>query len=166
MANTGQFLNHIHHINYFKTKAMITTNTYLNFTNQTEEAFNFYKKVFRTEFEGGIQRFGDMPPQEGMPPLPDEVKKLVLHVTLPISDGYKIMGSDAPVQMGFKINPGNNVYTNLDVDTKEEADRLFNALSEGGAIEMPMTDMFWGAYWGSFTDKFGIKWMVNHTYKK
>lgn len=140
---------------------MIKANVYLNFTNQTEAAFNFYKSVFGTEFEGGINRFGDMPPQEGMPPLPDEVKNLVLHVSLPISDGYKIMGSDAPEQMGFKVNMGNNMYISLDVDSRQEADRLFKSLSDGGAVEMPLTDMFWGAYWGSFTDKFGVKWMIN-----
>lgn len=140
---------------------MTTANVYLNFTNQTESAFNFYKSVFGTEFEGGINRFGDMPPQEGMPPFTDDVKNLVIHVTLPISDGYRLMGSDAPEQMGFKVNMGNNMYINLDTDTREEADRLFNGLSEGGVIEMPMSNMFWGAYWGSFADKFGVKWMVN-----
>lgn len=140
---------------------MTKAHVYLNFTNQTEAAFNFYKSVFGTEFEGGINRFGDMPPQEGMPPLPDEAKNLVLHVSLPISDGYKIMGSDAPEQMGFKVNPGNNMYISLDVDSRQEADRLFKSLSAGGVVEMPLTDMFWGAYWGSFADKFGVKWMIN-----
>lgn len=140
---------------------MTTANVYLNFTNQTEAAFNFYKSVFGTEFEGGINRYGDMPPQEGMPPLADEVKNLVLHVSLPISEGYKLMGSDAPEQMGFKVNMGNNMYINLDTDSREEANRLFNSLSDEGKIEMPLTDMFWGAYWGSFTDKFGVKWMIN-----
>ncbi len=140
---------------------MTKANVYLNFTNQTEAAFNFYKSVFGTEFEGGINRFGDMPPQEGMPPLPDEAKNLVLHVSLPISDGYKLMGSDAPEQMGCKVSMGNNMYISLDVDSRQEADRLFQSLSAGGAIEMPLTDMFWGAYWGSFTDKFGVKWMIN-----
>ena len=140
---------------------MTKANVYLNFTNQTEAAFTFYKSVFGTEFEGGINRFGDMPPQEGMPPLPDDAKNLVLHVSLPISDGYKLMGSDAPEFMGFKINPGNNMYISLDVDSRSEADRLFNSLSEGGSVEMPLTDMFWGAYWGSFADKFGVKWMIN-----
>lgn len=139
------------------TKAFI----YLNFSNKTEEAFNFYKSVFGTEFEGGINRFGDMPPQEGMPPLPEEAKKLVMHVSLPIADGYKLMGSDAPEQMGFKINMGNNMYISLDVDSKQEADRLFSSLSAGGTAEMPMSEMFWGAYWGSFMDQFGVKWMIN-----
>ena len=144
---------------------MAGVGTYLNFTNRTEEVFNFYRTIFGTGFEGGIRRFGDMPPQEGMPPLPEEAKNLVLHVSLPITDGHKLRGSDAPEPMGFKVNIGNNVYISLDLDSKEEADRLFNALSTGGAVEMPMTDMFWGAYWGSFTDQFGIKWMINHQKK-
>lgn len=138
---------------------------YLNFTDQTEAAFLFYQSVFGTEFEGGIRRFGDMPPQEGMPPLPEEAKNLVLHVSLPIAEGYKIMGSDAPVQMGFTVQKGNNLYISLDVDSREEADRLFQGLSVNGKVEMPMSDMFWGAYWGSFTDQFGVKWMINHDKK-
>lgn len=140
---------------------MAKAHVYLNFANQTEAAFTFYQSVFGTEFEGGINRFGDMPPQEGMPPMPDEAKNLVLHVSLPIADGYKLMGSDSPEHMGFKITPGNNMYISLDVDSRDEANHLFNGLSDGGAIEMPLTDMFWGAYWGSFTDKFGVKWMIN-----
>jgi PhnB protein len=141
---------------------MARVSTYLNFSNQTEEAFNFYKSVFGTEFEGdGINRFGDMPPQEGMPPLSEATKKLVLHVSLPILGGYMLMGSDAPEEMGFKIMMGNYVYINLEPDTKEETDKLFAALSAGGEVEMPMADMFWGAYFGSCKDKFGIKWMFN-----
>lgn len=141
---------------------MASVGTYLNFANKTEEVFSFYRSVFGTEFEGGIRRFGDMPCQEGMPPLPEEAKNLVLHVSLPITGGHKLMGSDAPEQMGFTVNTGNNVYISLNTDSKEEADRLFNGLSKGGKVEMPMTDMFWGAYWGSFADQFGIKWMINH----
>lgn len=138
---------------------------YLNFTDQTEAAFLFYQSVFGTEFDGGIRRFGDMPPQDGMPPLPDEAKNLVLHVSLPIAEGYKIMGSDAPQQMGFTVQQGNNIYISLDVDSREEAERLFNSLSVNGKVEMPLTDMFWGAYWGSFADQFGVKWMINHDKK-
>ena len=144
---------------------MAKVSTYLNFRNQTEEAFNFYKSVFGTEFEGGINRFGDMPPQDGMPPISDEIKNLVLHVALPILGGYMLMGSDAPEQMGFKINMGNNVYINLEPDTKKETDRLFKALSEGGEVEMEPADMFWGAYFGSCKDKYGVKWMFNCTEK-
>ena len=144
---------------------MASVGTYLNFTNQTEAAFTFYQSIFGSEFEGGIRRFGDMPPQEGMPPLPEEAKNLVLHVSLPITGGHKLMGSDAPEHMGFTINKGNNVYISLDLDSKEEADRLFQRLTEGGVVEMAMTDRFWGAYWGSCVAKFRIKWMCNYDKK-
>lgn len=140
---------------------MARVSTYLNFSDKTEEAFNFYQSIFGGEFTGGINRFGDMPPQEGMPPLPEKDKNLVLHMQLEILGGHVLMGSDAPASMGFTVNAGNNVYINLEPDTRDEADRLFNALSEGGQITMPLADMFWGAYFGSCTDKFGIQWMVN-----
>jgi PhnB protein len=106
-----------------------------------------------------------MPPQEGMPPLPEEAKNLVLHVCLPITGGYNLMGSDAPEQMGFTVNKGNNVYISLRLDSKDEADRLFQGLSANGVVEMPMTDMFWGDYFGSCIDQFGIKWMINYENK-
>jgi PhnB protein len=145
---------------------MAKVSTYLNFTNQTEAAFNYYKSVFGTEFEGnGFNRFGDMPPQPGMPPVGEATKNLVLHVSLPILGGYMLMGSDAPPEMGFTVTMGNNIYISLDTDTKEEADRLFAALSAGGQVEMPMSNMFWGAYWGSCKDRFGVKWMFNYVKK-
>ena len=141
---------------------MARVSTYLNFSNYTEEAFNFYKSVFGTEFtEPGIRRMGDMPPQEGMRPLSDEMKNLVMHVELPITGGYILMGTDAPEQMGFKVNFGNNIYINLEPDTKKETKKLFDALSAGGAVEMDLQDMFWGAYFGSCADKYGVKWMFN-----
>jgi PhnB protein len=141
---------------------MARVNTYLNFKSETEQAFNFYKSVFGTEFTGmGISRFGDIPPQEGMPPLSEEDKNLIMHIELPITGGHLLMGTDAPESMGFQLNMGNNSHICLDVDTRAEADRLFNALSAGGHITMPLADMFWGAYYGSCTDKFGVNWMVN-----
>jgi PhnB protein len=140
---------------------MASVSTYLNFPRNTEEAFNFYKQVFGTEFEGGIQRMSDVPPQEGQPPLSDQDKNLVMHVALPILGGHLLMGTDAPESMGFNVNKGNNVYINLSPDSREEADGLFNALSAGGNVEMPMQEMFWGDYFGSCVDKFGVQWMVN-----
>ena len=104
---------------------------------------------------------GDVPPQEGMPPMGDDLKNLVMHVELPITGGHILMGTDAPEQMGFKVNFGNNIYINLEPDTREETKRLFDALAAGGKVEMELQDMFWGAYFGSCTDKYGVQWMFN-----
>ena len=140
---------------------MASTSTYLNFARNTEDAFNFYKSVFGTEFNGPIARFGEVPPQEGMPPIPDADKNLVMHIELPIVGGHKLMGTDAPESMGFKVNFGNNVHINLQPDTREETKRLFEKLSAGGNVTMDLQDMFWGDYFGSCTDKYGVQWMVN-----
>ena len=144
---------------------MARTNTYLNFDRTTEAAFNFYKSVFGTEFIGEIARMGDVPPQEGMPEIRAEDKQLVMNVQLPILGGHLLMGTDATESMGFKLNQGNNVYISLEPDTRAEADRLFAALSEGGTVQVPMSDMFWGDYFGSLVDKFGTQWMVNTSSK-
>ncbi|MCW1885378.1 VOC family protein [Luteolibacter flavescens] len=138
---------------------MARTSTYLNFPRNTEEAFRFYQSVFQTEL-GEIHRMGSVPPNPEQP-LAEEDKDLVLHVELPILGGHVLMGTDAPESMGFNCKPGTNVYLNLEPDTREEADRLFSALTEGGKVEMPLQDMFWGAYFGSLTDRFGVQWMVN-----
>lgn len=138
---------------------MARVSTYLNFSNQTEKVFNFYKSVFGGEFVGGIMRFKDMPPSEEAPPLSEADKNLVMHVSLSILGDHMLMGSDAPESMGFKVNIGNNFYINLSPDTREETKRLFNALSEGGKIETELQDMFWGDYYGSLTDKFGVRWV-------
>lgn len=139
---------------------MARVSTYLNFPRCTEEAFTFYQSVFKTEIIGRVARFSDggcNPDQ----PLAEEDKNLVMHIALPTLGDHVLMGSDAPESMGLKCKPGTNVYLNLEPDTREEADRLFKALSEGGKVEMPMQDMFWGDYFGSFSDKFGIQWMIN-----
>ena len=136
--------------------------TYLNFPRNTEEAFNFYKSVFGGEFSGGgVARFGDFPPPEGAPQLADDDKNLILHIELPILGGHVLMGTDAPESMGFKVAPGNNVYISLEPDTREETQTLFEALSDGGKVEQDLEEMFWGAYYGTCTDKFGIHWMFN-----
>ena len=106
-------------------------------------------------------RMGDLPPQEGMPPLPEGDKNLVMHVELAITAGHKLLGTDSPESMGFTLVKGNNVHISLNPDTRKETKRLFDELSKGGVVTMPLQDMFWGAYYGSFTDKFGINWMVN-----
>jgi PhnB protein len=140
---------------------MASVSTYLNFARNTEEAFNYYKAVFRTEFSAPIARFKDIPPQPGQPPLGETDKNLVMHVALPTIGGHVIMGTDAPESMGFSLRQGNNMYINLQPDTRAETDRLFKALAEGGKIEMPLQEMFWGDYFGSLTDRFGINWMFN-----
>ncbi|GIV43787.1 MAG: hypothetical protein KatS3mg035_0910 [Bacteroidia bacterium] len=148
-----------------KTNNMARVSTYLNFPGNTEEAFNFYKKVFKSEFINGIKRFGDLPADPNHPPLTDEVKRMVLHVDLPLPGGHILMGTDAPKEMGFTVTKGNNMHIQLEPDSKEEAKRLFDELSEDGKIEQPIQDMFWSAYYGSFTDKFGINWMINYQIK-
>ena len=140
---------------------MARVSTYLNFPRNTEEAFNFYKSVFGGDFIGHIARFGDMPPQEGMPPLAEQDKNMVMHMELPITGGHVLMGTDAPESFGFTINLGNNMHINLEPDTRAETKRLFEAMSAGGKVTMELQDMFWGAYYGSCTDKFGVQWMFN-----
>lgn len=145
---------------------MARVNTYLNFPRNTEEAFNFYKSVFGGEFSGmGIARFGDMPAMEGAPPIAESDKKLIMHIELPIVGGHVLMGTDAPETMGFTVNFGNNVHLSLEPDTRAETKKLFDALSAGGKVTMELQDMFWGAYFGSVTDKYGVQWMVNCTEK-
>jgi PhnB protein len=146
---------------------MARVNTYLNFPRNTEEVFNFYRSIFGGEFSGsGILRLGDIPSAEGMPKIADEDKNLIMHIELPIVGGHLLMGTDAPESMGFKLISGNNIYINLEPDTRVETKRFFDALSEGGKITMDLQDMFWGSYYGSCIDKFGINWMFNCSEKK
>jgi PhnB protein len=125
---------------------MARTSTYLNFPRDTEAAFKFYKSVFGGDFVGPVARFGDMPSQQGAPALADADKNLIMHIELPILGGHVLMGTDAPESFGFTVNYGNNVYINLEPDSRAETDRLFAALSAGGKVGMPPQDMFWGAY--------------------
>lgn len=149
----------------YKTDSKARVSTYLNFPGNTEEAFQFYKSAFKTDFINGIQRFGDVPADPNQPPMSESVKKMVLHTELPIIGGYILMGTDAPKEFGMTVNEGNNMYINLEPDTKEEAKRLFDELSIDGVVKMPIQDMFWGAYYGSFTDKYGVNWMINYQKK-
>jgi len=140
---------------------MARTSTYLNFNGNTEQAFVFYRSVFGGDFLGPVHRFKDVPAAPGQPPMPAGTGEMVMHVELALLGGHVLMGTDAPESMGFKVVEGNNVHLNLEPDTRAEAERLFNALAEGGKVDMPLQDMFWGAYFGSLTDRFGIHWMVN-----
>ncbi|MFN3405294.1 MAG: SRPBCC domain-containing protein [Cytophagaceae bacterium] len=139
--------------------------SYVNFAGNTEEAFKFYRSVFRTEFVNGIRRISDIASDPAHPPVPENVKNMVLHVELPLLGGHILMGTDAPREMGFTLTQGNNMHINLEPDSREEADRLFTELSAGGVVEMPIQEMFWGAYYGNFTDKFGINWMIHYQLK-
>lgn len=140
-------------------KIMASINPYLIFNGNCEEAFLFYQSVFGGEFPY-IGRFNDMPPAEGNPVLSEEDGNRIMHVTLPISDGYVLMGSDSNSASG-EVAFGANVSLSINAKSKEEADKLFNGLSAGGSVTMPMNQTFWGAYFGMFADKFGIHWMVN-----
>jgi len=142
---------------------MAKINPYLNFPGNTEEAFNFYKSVFGGDFAGGIFRFTDTPDSEK---LSDAEKQKVMHVALPIGKDNLLMATDALESLGFKVIQGNNIHLSLETDTKDEAEKLFKSLSDGGSVTMPLSDQFWGAYFGSLIDKFGIHWMVNYTYPK
>jgi len=139
---------------------MAHVSIYLNFMGNAEEAFNHYKKVFGTEFSNPIMRFKDMPAQDGAPPMPEADKNKVVHVALPILGGTQIMATDMLESMGQNLVEGNNFTISLSPDTKEDADRLYKELSEGGTDTVAPHDEFWG-YWGTCKDRFGIRWMFN-----
>ena len=141
---------------------MASISIYLNFAGNAEEAFNSYKKIFKTEFSAPFIRMGDMPAQPGMPTLSKTDKTKIMHVALPILGGIQIMATDMLESMGHKLIEGNNVTISLNPDTKEEADRLYSELSPGGTDGVAPHDEFWG-YWGTCKDKFGIRWMFNIT---
>ncbi|HEX4010135.1 MAG TPA: VOC family protein [Solirubrobacteraceae bacterium] len=140
---------------------MAQVNTYLNFQGQTEEAFGLYARTFGTEVTM-LSRYSDMP-AAGPGELPADERNLVLHAELPIIGGHLLMATDMLGSMGQQTRIGNNTTLCLDVDSREEADRLYAALSEGGSDAAPMADMPWGAYWGVILDRYGIRWMINHT---
>lgn len=135
--------------------------SYLNFPGNTEAAFLFYRAVFQTDFINGIQRFGDIPSDPDQPTVAEQVKDMILHIELPILGGHILMGTDAPKEFGMTVEKGNNMYINLEPESREEARRLFEELSVDGKVKMPLQDMFWGAYYGSLTDKYGVNWMIN-----
>jgi PhnB protein len=141
---------------------MATINPYLNFDGNTEEAFNFYKSVFGGEFMA-LMRWKDAPEADK---LPAGDREKVMHVSLPIGKGNVLMATDACKSMGRTLTVGNNFYISISPESEEEADRLFNGLSAGGQVTMPLHKAFWGAYFGMFTDKFGIQWMVNYDYNQ
>lgn len=139
---------------------MARIDTYLNFNGNTEEAFNFYKTVFGGEF-AALMRYSEAPGCDEMP-IAESEKDKIMHVALPIgTKGDVLMATDTPESMG-QLTEGNNLSIAYSADSRDEAERIFNALSDGGKVETPIQDMFWGAYWGAIKDKFGIGWMVSH----
>ena len=137
---------------------MATINPYLNFQGNTEDAFNFYKSVFGGEFLT-IQRFKDTPESDRVS---ENEKNKIMHIALPIGKGNILMGTDALESMGHKLTAGNNFHISISTESDEETNKLFNSLSAGGKVSVPLAKMFWGAYFGMFTDKFGVSWMVNY----
>ena len=140
---------------------MKTVNPYLNFPGNTEEAFNFYKAAFGGEFTM-VMRFKDSPEAANTPP--GDQEKL-MHIALPIGKGNVLMATDALESQGHKLSSGNNFSIALHTESEEETNRLFNGLSAGGKVTVPLAKQFWGATFGMFTDKFGIQWMVSYDQK-
>ncbi|MGL4173784.1 MAG: VOC family protein [Actinomycetota bacterium] len=140
---------------------MASVSIYLNFPGTTEAAFTFYAEVFGTQFSAPVQRMGDVPPDPNQPALSETDKNLVMHVALPILGGHVIMGTDVVESMGLQLKFGNSWFINLLPDTRSETDRLYAALSAHGTDLMKPQQMFWGDYFGSCQDKFGVRWMFN-----
>jgi PhnB protein len=134
---------------------MASVSTYLDFTGQTEAAFEFYKSIFKTDYAGPIYRIKDTPAPAGKQRTEDEGTRIA-HMALPILGGHVLRGTDVP-----EMKVGNNVGIMLEPDSRAEAEELYQALSAGGKVIMPLADMFWGAYFSQFFDKFGVQWFVN-----
>jgi PhnB protein len=135
---------------------MAALNPYLNFNGNTEEAFNFYKSVFGGEFSA-VMRFSDAP---GMDNIPEHVKGKIMHISLPIGSNV-LMGTDCMPELGHTATFGTNSYICIGPDSKADGERIFDALAAGGKVEMPFQKQFWGSYFGSLADKFGVLWMID-----
>ena len=141
---------------------MTAINPYLNFNGTTEEVFNFYKTIFGGEF-AELMRFRDLPAGEdcgGMKLSESDLDK-IMHIALPVGGGV-LMATDTLESMGQTAPEGGSFSLSLSSDSREEADRLFTGLAEGGKVEMPLADAFWGHYFGMLTDKYGVRWMISH----
>ena len=140
---------------------MDRVSTYLNFDGRAEEAFSLYASVFGTEMTTPLVRFGDAPTDPSGPALAEADRGKVLHAELPILAGHVLMATDMLGSQGQEVRIGNNVTISLELDSRQETDRLFAALSEGGSDVFGLQEMFWGAYWGTCLDRYGIRWMFN-----
>ena len=144
---------------------MAVVNPYLTFSGNCEEAFTFYKSVFGGDFQF-VGRFKEMPPMEGCPPVSEAEAEKIMHISLPISKETSLMGSDSLDAFGQATIVGTNFTISINTTSQEEADKLFNGLSAGGKVTMPMDKTFWGSYFGMFVDKFNIQWMVSFEQNK
>ena len=142
---------------------MPVVNVYLTFNGNCEEAFNFYKSVFGGEF-AYMGRFSEMPADSG-PKMSEEDANRIMHVSLPVSKETMLMGSDTGGEWASSFKQGNNFAVSVSANSKEEADRLFEGLSAGGQVTMPMAQTFWGDYFGMWTDRFGVNWMMSFNEK-
>ena len=133
-------------------------NAYLHFDDNCRDAFEFYRSVFGGEFDT-LVTFAEGPPD--MPLLPDNELTRIMHVSLPVAGGV-LMGSDTCLAFGPPPVAGNNFSISISTDSREETDRLFGGLADGGNVAMQPQEMFWGAYFGTCTDKFGVNWMVSN----
>ena len=133
---------------------MATVNTFINFPGTCEEAFAFYKEVFKTEYVSEPLRLGEGAPKE--------VQNMIAHVALPTIGSHVLHGADAPKEMGFELVVGGNIYIMLEPDSRTETDTLFKALSSGGKIMQPLEIQPWGSYYGICVDKFGTKWVFDY----
>ena len=134
----------------------MSLNIYLTFDGNCREVFDFYRSVFGGEYLD-VQTYGDAPQDMGVP---DAEKGRIMHMSLPVG-GNLLMGSDSSSAFGPPATVGNNFAISIEVDSRDQSDEYFAKLSEGGTVKMPMQETFWGAYFGNWTDKFGINWMVN-----
>jgi PhnB protein len=137
---------------------MAQINPYIHFNGNAEEAFTFYKSAFGGEF-AMVMRFKDMASPEN--PISEKEANKISHIALPIGKSSLLMGSDTPEFMGKQNENENRSKIIISAESKEEADKLFNGLSAGGKIEMPIENSPWGSYFGMFRDKYGIEWMVD-----
>lgn len=135
-----------------------TINPYISFNGNCEEAFNFYKSVFRKEFKN-VSRYKEIP---GDKPLSEEEGNKIMHISLGITDDIELMGMDTPELIDENVKKGNNVTLSVMPESVEETKRIFNELSEGGEVKVPLDKTFWADLFGSFTDKFGVVWRINY----
>lgn len=134
---------------------------YLNFNGNTEEAFLFYKSVFGGKFTTFI-RFSEMPGSEKMS---EGDRSKIMHVALPIGDNNVLMATDALDSMNQKLHVGDNFSISISLDNEADTKRIFEGLSDGGDVLMPLKKETWSDLFGLCKDKFGVQWMLNY-YKK